>query len=334
MLILGVETSCDETAVALADNEGRILAEEVASQDAIHAPYRGVVPELAARQHLMLLDPLLQRVLDTARCEVHQIGLVAVTRGPGLAGALLTGLNFAKGLAYGLGVGVKGIHHIEAHIHSCMMERDVAYPALALVVSGGHTQLFVLRRRYSYELIGETKDDAVGEAYDKLASMLGLAYPGGPEIEKWAKRASTDIRGLRLPRPLLKSGDYHFSFSGLKTAVRYWLHGRHAIDDTQKAAVAKEFQDAVVEVLCTKTASAARRYGVRAILLAGGVARNDALRNAFAGICADEGIRLFLPEKRHCSDNAAMVAALAAGKTERGAGDAMTLDIDPGWRLV
>lgn len=336
MLVVGIETSCDETGVALLEDGRRILAEKVASQDHIHAPYAGVVPELASRQHLRLLGPLLDNALRDSGCSLDQVSLVAVTRGPGLAGCLLTGLSFAKGLAYGLGLSLIGINHIEAHIYSCFLVGEVEYPALALVVSGGHTLLVLLRGWGRYELLGQTLDDAVGEAYDKVASMLGLPFPGGPAMEARARGGSdAPDRGVLFPRPLLQSGDFNFSFSGLKTAVLYWLKKREgkALGASGVNRVAFAFQEAVIEVLAAKSFAAARRFKVRCILLAGGVARNEALRNEFRERAAIAGVRIICPGKSHCSDNAVMVAALGSRKYAEGARGDWALDIEPGLKL-
>ncbi len=332
VIVLGVETSCDETGIALVEDGKRTLSEKLASQEELHAPYSGVVPELASRQHIKILGPLLEGALKESGCALKQVGLVAVTKGPGLAGCLLTGLSFAKGLAYGLGIPILGVNHIEAHIHSCFLDGEVDYPSLALIVSGGHTVLAVMRGWRSYELLGQTRDDAVGEAYDKVASMLGLPFPGGPAIEAWAKTGK-DSRSPapRFPRPLLKSDDFNFSFSGLKTAVLYWLkkRGGSPISDTDVAAVASAFQEAVIEVLLKKTFAAARRLKVRTILLAGGVAQNETLRQEFRREAEGSGFNLIYPPKRYCGDNAVMVAALAYRIFTDGGRDDLSLEVVP-----
>lgn len=333
MLVLGIETSCDETGVALVDDRsGAVVAEAVASQDDLHAPYAGVVPELASRRHLGLLAPLTGRVLRDAGVAAGDVGLVAVTRGPGLAGCLLAGVSFAKGLAYALGVPVLGVNHLEAHVHSCLAAGEVEYPAVALVVSGGHTILARMPELGCYELLGQTRDDAVGEAYDKVASMLGLPYPGGPAIEARARRAT---HAVPFPRPLLKSGDLQFSLSGLKTAVLYRLKARCGAPpgEAEIDAIARGFQEAVVEVLRVKTMEGARRARVRSILLAGGVARNEALREGLAREAASRGIRLVCSPKGYCTDNGVMIASLACRKWADGRRDGWDLDIDPGLRL-
>jgi N6-L-threonylcarbamoyladenine synthase len=333
VLVLGIETSCDETGVALVDDRsGAVVAEAVASQDELHAPYAGVVPELAARRHLDLLEPLTAKVLRDAGITANHIDLVAVTRGPGLAGCLLAGVSFAKGLAYALGVPVLGVNHLEAHVYSCFAAGEIEYPAVALVVSGGHTLLASIPEWGRYELLGQTRDDAVGEAYDKVASMLGLPYPGGPAIEARARRAE---HAVRFPRPLLKSGDLQFSLSGLKTAVLYRLKASRGapLGEAEIDAIARGFQEAVVEVLRAKTIEGARRMRVRSVLLAGGVARNEALRQGIEREAASRGMRLVCSPKQYCTDNGVMIAMLACRKWAGGQRDGWDLDIDPGLRL-
>jgi N6-L-threonylcarbamoyladenine synthase len=342
VIVLGVETSCDETGIALVSDGKDVLAEQLASQEEIHAPYAGVVPELASRQHIKLLGPLFQSALAESGCALHQIGLVGVTKGPGLVGCLLTGVSFAKGIAYGLGVPVLGINHIEAHIHSCFLDGVVDYPALALVISGGHTLLALIEAWGKYRRIGHTLDDAAGEAYDKVASKLGLAFPGGPAIEARArrgraalKRSKTGRQGPRFPRPLLKSENFDFSFSGLKTAVLYWLKSRGTapLGEDVVDMVAAAFEDAVIEVLLKKTLGAATHFGTRTILLAGGVAQNESLRTAFRKEVQSVGMRLVCPAKKYCGDNAVMVAALAYCRYAAGERDDWSLDVAPGLRL-
>jgi N6-L-threonylcarbamoyladenine synthase len=342
MLVLGIETSCDETGIALVEDGERILSAAVASQESIHAPYEGVVPELASRQHVRLLGPMLQRCMRESGVSLLKIGLVAVTRGPGLAGCLLSGVSFAKGLAYGLGVPVLGVNHIEAHIYSCRFAGQVEFPALALVVSGGHTLLALVRSWGSYELLGQTLDDAVGEAYDKVASMIGLPFPGGPAVEACAKRFDSALKTGRtrcapmtFPRPLSESGDLNFSFSGLKTAVLYWLRKREgeALSADEVDVVAHAFQEAVVDVISKKTMRAAQLARVRSILLGGGVARNESLRSRLHEGAREIGTALHCAPKEYCTDNGVMVASLGCRKYIDGARDDWSLDITPGLRL-
>ncbi len=333
MLALGIETSCDETGVALFDSlRGAVAAEAVASQDDLHAPYAGVVPELASRRHLALLAPLTARVMGEAGVSPGDIGLVAVTRGPGLAGCLLAGVSFGKGLACALGVPLLGVNHLEGHIQACLAEGAIDYPAVALIVSGGHTLLARMPGRGRYEVIGQTRDDAVGEAYDKVASLLGLPYPGGPAIEA---RACSAPRAVRFPRPLIASGDLQFSLSGLKTAVMYRIKagGGGRPPEEEIDAIARGFQEAVLDVLRSKTMAGARRAGARTVILAGGVARNEAIRRGLEHAAAGMGIRLVCPPKRYCTDNAVMIASLACAKWAAGERHGLDLDIDPGLRL-
>lgn len=333
MLILGIETSCDETGIALIDTRtGAVAAEAVASQNEIHAPYAGVVPELASRRHLGTLAPMTARALRDAGAEADDVGLVAVARGPGLAGCLLAGVSFAKGFAYALGVPVLGVNHLEAHLYTCVAAGGVEFPAVALIVSGGHTLLALVHEWGRYELLGQTRDDAVGEAYDKVASMLGLPYPGGPVIEARARRAS---RAVRFPRPLIKSGDLEFSLSGLKTAVRTRLKAGGVSPPAREEvdAIARGFQEAVVEVLRLKTIEGARRARARSVLLAGGVARNEALRAGLEREAAPRGMRVIPSPPRYCTDNGMMIASLARRQMAEGQRDGWDLDIDPGLRL-
>ncbi len=337
--MLGIETSCDETGIALVEDGERILSAAVASQEEIHSPYAGVVPELASRQHLRLLGRMFQACVREAGVSLPQIELVAVTRGPGLAGCLLSGVSFAKGLAYGLGIPVLGVNHIEAHIYSCSLAGDVEFPALALVVSGGHTLLVLVRGWGRYELLGRTRDDAVGEAYDKVASMIGLPFPGGPAVEARAKRfcsGRATSGGVSFPRPLSRSGDLNFSFSGLKTAVLYSLKKRAGkpLSEEEIDGVAHGFQEAVIEVLLGKTLRAARRAGASCILLAGGVASNESLRRRLEEGAREIGIALHCAPKEYCTDNGVMVAALGYRNYMEGLRDDWSLDIVPGLQLV
>ncbi|MCX6356545.1 MAG: tRNA (adenosine(37)-N6)-threonylcarbamoyltransferase complex transferase subunit TsaD, partial [Candidatus Aureabacteria bacterium] len=275
---------------------------------------------------------LVGKVLVDAGIERGAIDLVAVTRGPGLAGCLLAGVSFAKGLAYGLGIPVVGINHIEAHIFSCAFAGEIGYPAVALVVSGGHTLLALVDGVGRYRLLGQTVDDAVGEAYDKVASMMGLPFPGGPAIEARALHAAG---AERFPRPLIDSADLSFSFSGLKTAVLYRLKARGGapLSDTEVGRISRGFQEAVVEVVVRKAMDAAEETGARCLLLAGGVAQNRALRAALGAEAEAHGRALIAAPTRYCADNGVMVAALAARKYDGGDGDGLSFDIAPGLRL-
>ncbi len=335
--ILGVETSCDETSAAVV-RDGELLGQVIATQDA-HAAYGGVVPEIAARAHLRQLDRAVTTTLSEAGLAPDRLGGVGVTAGPGLVGALLVGVNWAKAYAYGLGCPLLGVHHMEAHLFANSLERpDAAPPFVALLVSGGHTLLLHARRWGRYELLGETRDDAAGEAFDKAARRLGLGYPGGPEIERLARQGRPGRE--RLPRPMLSPSDgpgdpayLDFSFSGLKTALAVRASeleeegGERALEEAA-ADLAAEFQAAVVEVLVAKTRRAAELAGCSRVLLGGGVARNGPLREAMAGALGPEG-ELFAPGPRLATDNGAMVARLAEHRMAAGERSGWDLNADP-----
>ncbi|MCX7962486.1 MAG: tRNA (adenosine(37)-N6)-threonylcarbamoyltransferase complex transferase subunit TsaD [Burkholderiales bacterium] len=320
MLILGVETSCDETGVALYEGggparPGRLLAHAVHSQAALHEPYGGVVPELASREHLRRLVPLVRRVLASAGRDLAELQAVAYTQGPGLVGALLAGAAFAHGLAFALGVPAIGVHHMEGHLLSPLLAaRAPEFPFVALLVSGGHTQLVRVAAPGEYELLGETLDDAAGEAFDKTAQLLGLGYPGGPALSRLAE-SGTPGR-YRLPRPMIASDDLDFSFSGLKTAVLQLL--RAGGDAPQhRADVARAFVDAVVDVLVAKCVAALERTGLARLVVAGGVGANRQLREALDRCAAQRGFDVFYPEPALCTDNGAMIAFAAALRLAR-----------------
>jgi N6-L-threonylcarbamoyladenine synthase len=313
MLILGIETSCDETGLALyeagtAGQPGRLLAHAVHSQIAMHEAYGGVVPELASRDHVRRLVPLSRQILERAGRAVTDIGAIAYTEGPGLAGALLAGAAFAHSLARSLGVPAIGIHHLEGHLLSPLLsKRAPQFPFVALLVSGGHTQLMRVQQVGRYELLGETQDDAAGEAFDKTAQLLGLGYPGGPALSKLAESGTP--KRYRLPRPMIASGDLEFSFSGLKTAVLTLLKKEI---QTEKKDLAREFVDAVVEVLVAKCALAMQKTGLKQLVVAGGVGANTQLRAALDAKGAESGFEVFYPEPELCTDNGAMIAFAAA----------------------
>jgi N6-L-threonylcarbamoyladenine synthase len=316
MLILGIETSCDETGVALYDSAGSgLLAHAVHSQVAMHEAYGGVVPELASRDHIRRLIPLARGVFEQAGRDIEQLGAVAYTEGPGLAGALLVGASFAHALALALDVPAIGIHHLEGHLLSPLLsQRPPAFPFVALLVSGGHTQLMRVDGIARYALLGETQDDAAGEAFDKTATLLGLGYPGGPAL---ARLAESGIPGRhRLPRPMIASGDLEFSFSGLKTAVMLLVRGADP-EPQFRADVARAFQDAIVEVLASKCAQAMEATGLTSLVVAGGVGANRALRARLDAQGARSGFDVFYPEPELCTDNGAMIALAAALRLQR-----------------
>jgi N6-L-threonylcarbamoyladenine synthase len=338
MLVLGIETSCDETGIGLYDSARGLLAHEVHTQAALHAEYGGVVPELASRDHIRRTLPLVRRVLARAGLRLEDVEAVAYTEGPGLAGALLVGASIAAGLAYGLGVPAIGVHHLEGHLLSPLLSKHPpAFPFVALLVSGGHTQLMEVEGVGRYRLLGETLDDAAGEAFDKTAQVLGLGYPGGPALAQLADRGRPGRQ--RLPRPMIASGDLEFSFSGLKTAVLTLV--RHAApDDAAKADLAAEFQEAIVDVLVAKCRAALEILGHQRLVLAGGVGANRRLRERLDAAAAVDGFEVYYPELELCTDNGAMIALAGALRLERSVGGAQpavnstyAFSVRPRWEL-
>jgi len=332
VLILGIETSCDETGVALYDGAARrLLAHAVHSQVAMHEAYGGVVPELASRDHIRRLAPLTRRVLDAASRAFGELAGIGYTQGPGLAGALLVGASFAHGLAAALRIPSVGIHHLEGHLLSPLLGANPpAFPFVALLVSGGHTQLMRVDGVGRYALLGETQDDAAGEAFDKTAKLLGLGYPGGPALSKLAE-AGVPGR-YRLPRPMLDSGDLDFSFSGLKTAVLTTLKKQ----DPAPADLARAFVDAVVEVLVAKCMRALDQTGMRRLVVAGGVGANRQLRAALGTQAGRNGFEVFYPEPEMCTDNGAMIALAAALRfqEEKQGAAGLGFNVRPRWDLA
>ncbi|PKO84873.1 MAG: tRNA (adenosine(37)-N6)-threonylcarbamoyltransferase complex transferase subunit TsaD [Betaproteobacteria bacterium HGW-Betaproteobacteria-11] len=320
MRVLGIESSCDETGVALYDSERGLLAHAVHTQVAMHEAYGGVVPELASRDHVRRLIPLLERVLTEAGSPLDQIDAIAYTAGPGLAGALLAGASFAEALGQALAVPVLPVHHLEGHLLSPLLAADAPeFPFIALLVSGGHTQLMCVSGVGKYELLGESLDDAAGEAFDKTAKLLGLGYPGGPALAQLA--VSGQPGRVRLPRPMLHSGDFSFSFSGLKTAVLTLVRdGLPA--GVRDADLAAEFQEAVTEVLAAKALAACRQRRLFRLVVAGGVGANRRLRQRLDAALAGVGGRVFYPEIELCTDNGAMIAFCGAQRLLQGKGAA------------
>ncbi|MDH4326326.1 MAG: tRNA (adenosine(37)-N6)-threonylcarbamoyltransferase complex transferase subunit TsaD [Betaproteobacteria bacterium] len=335
MLILGIETSCDETGVALYDAAaGRLLGHVVHSQVDMHEAYGGVVPELASRDHVRRLVPLTREVLARSGRPVAGLGAVAYTQGPGLAGALLVGASFAHALAAALNIPAIGIHHLEGHLLSPLLSaREPAFPFVALLVSGGHTQLMRVDAVGRYALLGETQDDAAGEAFDKTATLLGLGYPGGPALARLAEQGRPGR--YRLPRPMIASGDLEFSFSGLKTAVVTLVKGAEP-DAQARADIARAFEDAVVEVLVAKCALAMERTGLTPLVVAGGVGANRRLRAALDEKSNAQGFDVVYPEPELCTDNGAMIALAAALRLRAGlaAGEAHAFTVRPRWDLA
>jgi N6-L-threonylcarbamoyladenine synthase len=310
-LILAVETSCDETSVSVVRDGHEILANIISSQIEVHQRFGGVVPEVASRQHILAVTPLIQQALDEAGVGWPDLTAIAATYGPGLLGALLVGLVSAKAIAWTRDIPFIGVHHLAAHIWANVLaERDLPLPFLCLLVSGGHTSLVKVSGPQTFELLGDTLDDAVGEAYDKVARMMGLPYPGGPHIDRLAKSGNPEAYAF--PRALLHEPGFRFSLSGLKTAVRRAIE-KHEQEGKPIPVedMAASFQAAIVDVLVAKTITAAKQYGLKTIALAGGVAANSALRAALKEACDRRGWRLALPPMALCTDNAAMIAGLA-----------------------
>jgi len=329
-VVLAVETSCDETAVAIIRGESELLASEVASQADIHGRYGGVVPEVASRQHLTQLKPLLHLALEKANVKLADVSALAATSGPGLATSLMLGMSAAKGIAAGLDKPFIAINHLEGHLLSPFFQRaEGVIPATALIVSGGHTILVDVAGVGEYRVLGQTRDDAAGEAFDKVAKLMGLPYPGGPEIDKLATQGNP--KRFDLPRSMLHSDDFQFSFSGLKTAVRYLLP---EVPPETLADLCASFQEAVVDVLVAKTLRAARACGRKVICVSGGVSCNSHLRRRFQQECEKHRLQLLLAEPKLCTDNAAMIAHVAALKLARGQTSPLTTDINPNQRLA
>jgi N6-L-threonylcarbamoyladenine synthase len=340
MNVLGVESSCDETGVALvdADTHGvpRLLAQALHSQIDMHQAYGGVVPELASRDHIRRVLPLTGRVLAESGYRLQDIDVVAYTRGPGLAGALLVGAGVACALAAALGKPVVGVHHLEGHLLSPFLAADPPeFPFVALLVSGGHTQLMRVDDVGRYELLGETIDDAAGEAFDKSAKMLGLGYPGGPALARLAEFGSADA--FELPRPLLHSGNLDFSFAGLKTAVRtHVLKLGSNVCEQDKAHLAASTQQAIVDVLVKKSLAALKQTGLKRLVVAGGVGANARLREQLNAACAKRSVKVHYPELALCTDNGAMIALAAAMRLQRGLAqprEEYGFDVQPRWDL-
>jgi N6-L-threonylcarbamoyladenine synthase len=324
MLVLGIETSCDETSAAVVEDGVKILSNVVSSQVPLHLQYGGVVPEIACRAHLQTLPFAIDSALKEAECALGDIGAVAVTTAPGLIGALMFGLTTAKTLSWLLDAPLVSVNHVEAHIYAVRLGHvEVTYPVVSLVVSGGHTSLYLSRDDCHHALLGATTDDAAGEAFDKVASLIGLPYPGGPAIDAAARKG--DRHKIHFPRTLLSEGSLDFSFSGLKTAVLYHCCGqdmrdverRRHLSEGEVADIAASFQEAVVDVLVEKTLLAVRRERVAGVAVGGGVACNSRLRERLREACAEAGMPLYLPEPKLCTDNGAVVAGLGYQKLVR-----------------
>lgn len=334
-LVLAIETSCDETAVAVADSHGDIVVSKVASQVELHSPYGGVVPELASRNHSLDLRPLVEKTLESGKLKLSDVDAVAATSGPGLASSLLVGDTTAKAIALGLGRPFYSINHMEGHLLSPFIGEGTAPPAhVALVVSGGHTMLVSVRGVADYHILGSTKDDAAGEAFDKVGKMLGLPYPGGPEISRRAEKGDSDA--YEFPRSMLDSGDYEFSFSGLKTSALYLLQKLgEPIAEKVLNDVCASFQEAIVDVLVAKLARAVQEVGATVAAISGGVSCNQRLCDRAKEEAERHGIELRLPEPSHSTDNAAMIAYAAACRRVAGIpASGLNSDVDPNLKLA
>lgn len=319
MLVLGIETSCDDTGIAIYHTTRGLLSHALYSQTTMHSEYGGVVPELASRDHIRRVLPLVKQTLIAAKIELKDLNAIAYTQGPGLAGALLVGSSFAAALSLALKIPAIGVHHLEGHLLSPLLSTTAPlFPFVALLVSGGHTQLMEVHGIGQYKLLGETVDDAVGEAFDKTAKLLGLSYPGGPEISKLADKFSKTckVNNFKLPRPMLHSGDLNFSFSGLKTAVLS-LSNKHEITQEIRAKIAHAFQEAVVDVLTKKSMAALTQTGFNQLVVAGGVSANRQLRENLSNYAKKTGITVFYPELEFCTDNGAMIALAGAMRLQK-----------------
>jgi N6-L-threonylcarbamoyladenine synthase len=333
MIVLGIESSCDETAAAVVAVGRRIVSSVVASQDDVHAPYGGVVPELASRRHIEVIVPVIERTLHEARVGLRDIDGIAVTHGPGLVGSLLVGTSLAKSLAWVHRKPLVGVNHLEGHIFAAFLTEDPPeYPFLALVVSGGHTALYHARAPRDYDLDGQTRDDAAGEAFDKVAKLLGLGFPGGPLIQRAAE--SGDPGAVAFPPARMTDGARDFSFSGLKTSVSLYVKRHAPLSATQVADVAASFQATVVRTLVRRTLAAAAALGVRRVVLTGGVAANGPLREALASEGVAQGVRVHVPPRQLCTDNAAMIAAAGSARLAAGERAPLTLNAVPDLALA
>jgi N6-L-threonylcarbamoyladenine synthase len=335
MLVLGIESSCDETGIALYDSEAGLLAHALHSQVAMHAEYGGVVPELASRDHIRRVVPLLRDTFTRAERQLDEIDAIAYTRGPGLSGALLVGCAFSEALGVAINKPTLPVHHLEGHLLSPLLSADPpTFPFVALLVSGGHTQLMRVTGVGNYELLGETLDDAAGEAFDKSAKLLGLPYPGGALLSRMAEHGQPSV--YKLPRPMLHSPDLNFSFSGLKTAVLTLVREQAELSERFKADAACAFQEAIVEVLLKKSLKAMKQTGLNQLVVAGGVGANQQLRSTLNNEAKRKRFRVYYPELEFCTDNGAMIALAGALRLQAGAQakQAGIFSVQPRWPLM
>ena len=333
ILILAIESSCDETAASVVKNGREVLSNVISSQIALHTLYGGVVPEIASRKHIEKINQVIEEALQEAGVELKDITAIAVTYGPGLVGALLVGVSAAKAISFATGIPLIGVHHIEGHISANYIEnKELEPPYVCLVVSGGHSHLVVVKDYGEYEIIGRTRDDAAGEAFDKVARAIGLGYPGGPKIDKLSKEGNPDA--IRFPRAKVEDSEYDFSFSGLKSAVLNYLNGcQMKGEPICEADVAASFQKAVIDVLVEHALHAVKQYDYNKFAIAGGVASNSSLRSAFEAECQKRGIEFYHPSPIYCTDNAAMIGVAGYYEYLKGVRSGMELNAVPNLRL-
>ena len=331
--ILAIESSCDETAAAVVRNGREVLSNVIYSQIDLHTLYGGVVPEIASRKHIDKINQVVEKAIADSGMELKDMDAVAVTYGPGLVGPLLVGVSFAKALAYGANLPIIGVHHIEGHIcANYIANKDLEPPFMCLIVSGGHTHLVKVADYGKYEILGKTEDDAAGEAFDKVARAIGLGYPGGPKIDKVSKSGNPEA--IKFPRAKVGSSEYDFSFSGLKSAVLNYLNTASMNNETIVTEdVAASFQQAVIDVLVGHSMEALNQYGFKKFAIAGGVASNSGLREAFEKACAERGVEFFLPPPILCTDNAAMIGSAAVFEYESGLRNGLDLNAVPNLKL-
>ncbi len=333
ILILAIESSCDETAAAVVRNGREVLSNVISSQIALHTLYGGVVPEIASRKHIEKINQVIEEALAEAGVTLKEIDAIAVTYGPGLVGALLVGVSAAKAISFATGIPLIGVHHIEGHISANFIEnKELEPPFVCLVASGGHSHLVVVKDYGEYEIVGRTRDDAAGEAFDKVARAIGLGYPGGPKIDKLSKEGNPEA--IHFPRAKVEENEYDFSFSGLKSAVLNYLNGCQMKGETVNTAdVAASFQKAVIDVLVEHSVHAVRQFGFDKFAIAGGVASNSSLRTAFEKECAEKGIRFYHPSPVYCTDNAAMIGVAGYYEYIKGVRDGYDLNAVPNLKL-
>ncbi len=324
-LILAIESSCDETAASVIKNGREILSNVVSSQIDIHKKYGGVVPEIASRKHVEAIIPIINESLEASKVKLNELNAVAVTNGPGLIGSLLVGLSTAKSIAFSLDVPLIAVDHIEAHAYSVNIENNLNFPYIALVVSGGHTSLYLVNSYNSFELIGKTRDDAAGEAFDKGARLLGLDYPGGIQIDRLSKEGNRDKYDF--PRPFLKTDSFDFSFSGVKTSLVHFLKKHEITSNQDLSDVCASYQEAIAETLVEKTLRAAEQFSINDVAITGGVASNSRIRELAQKRFNQNNINLFIPNVKYCTDNAAMIAKLGHKKFESSEFSDLSIDV-------